>query len=68
MLYLAQPGGASRRMRVQYIARCKLGLLTMAKRLRDKEGISLCKSSERVQVSAGLLVKWKVLRRRACAR
>jgi hypothetical protein len=59
MLHLAQPGGTSRRMCVRYTARCKLALLTMAKRLRDKEGISLCKSAERVQVSAGLLVKWE---------
>ncbi len=44
---------------MRYTARCKLALLTMAKRLRDKEGISLCKSAERVQVSAGLLVKWE---------
>ncbi len=44
-------------MRVRYTAWCKLALLTMAKCLRDKEGISLRKSAERVQVSAGLLVK-----------
>ncbi len=56
---LAQTGGALRRMRVRYTARRKLALLTMAKRLRDEEGISLCKSAERVQVSAGLLVKWE---------
>ncbi len=42
-----------------YTAWHKLALLTMAKHLRDKEGISLCKSAERVQVSAGLLVKWE---------
>ncbi len=46
-------------MRVRYTARRKLGLLTMAKRLRDEVGISLRKSAERVQVSAGLLVKWE---------
>jgi transcriptional regulator with XRE-family HTH domain len=56
---LAQPGGALQRMRVRYTAGCKLALLTMAKHLRDKKGISLCKSAERVQVSAGLLVKWE---------
>ncbi len=56
---LAQPGGASRQMRVRYTAWRKLALLTMAKHLRDKEGISLCKSAEHVQVSAGLLVKWE---------
>jgi hypothetical protein len=56
---LAQPGGTSRQMRVRYTARRKLGLLTMAKRLQDEEGISLRKSAERVQVSAGLLVKWE---------
>jgi hypothetical protein len=59
MLRLAQPGSASRRMRMRYTAQRKLALLTMAKRLRDKEGISLRKSAERVQVSAGLLVKWE---------
>jgi hypothetical protein len=59
MLRLAQLGGALRRMRVWYIARCKLALLTMAKCLQDKEGISLRKSAEHVQVSAGLLVKWE---------
>jgi hypothetical protein len=41
---LTQPGGASRRMRMRYIAQRKLALLTMAKRLRDEEGISLRKS------------------------
>jgi hypothetical protein len=59
MPHLAQPGSALRRMCVRYTARRKLALLTMAKRIRDKEGISLCKSAERVQVSAGLLVKWE---------
>jgi hypothetical protein len=59
MLRLAQPGNASWRMCVRYTARRKLALLTMAKRLRDKEGISLRKSAERVQVSAGLLMKWE---------
>jgi hypothetical protein len=56
---LVQPGGVLRRMRVRYTARRKLALLTMAKRLRDEGGISLRKSAERVQVSAGLLVKWE---------
>jgi hypothetical protein len=59
MPHLAQPGGTSRRMRVGYTARRKLALLTMAKCLRDKEGISLRKSAECVQVSAGLPVKWE---------
>jgi hypothetical protein len=58
MLHLIQPGGVLRQMRVGYTAWRKLALLTMAKRLRDKEGISLHKSMEPVQVSAGLLVKW----------
>ncbi len=44
---------------MRYTAWRKLALLTMAKRLQDKEGISLCKSAERVQVSASLLVKWE---------
>ena len=47
---LAQLGGASRQMHVWYTARRKLALLTMAKRLRGEEGISLRKSTERVQV------------------
>jgi hypothetical protein len=40
---LAQPGGPLRRMRMRYTTRRKLALLTMAKRLRDEEGISLRK-------------------------
>ncbi len=44
---------------MRYTARHKLALLMMAKRLRDKEGISLRKSAERVQVSADLLLKWE---------
>jgi hypothetical protein len=56
---LAQPGGALRRMCMRYTARRKMALLTMAKHLRDEEGISLRKSAEYVQVSAGLLVKWE---------
>jgi hypothetical protein len=44
MLRLTQPSGASRRMRVRYTAQRKLALLTIAKRLRDEEGISLRKS------------------------
>jgi hypothetical protein len=59
MPHLAQPGGTSRWIHVWYTARRKLALLTMAKCLQDEEGISLCKSAERVQVSAGLLVKWE---------
>jgi hypothetical protein len=41
---LAQLAGASWLMLVRYTARRKLALLTIAKRLRDKEGISLRKS------------------------
>jgi hypothetical protein len=59
MPHLAQPSGALQQMRTQYTARRKLALLRMAKCLWDEEGISLRKSSERVQVSAGLLVKWE---------
>ncbi len=44
---------------MRYTARRQLALLTMAKCLRDEEGISLRKSMEHVQVSAGLLVKWE---------
>jgi hypothetical protein len=56
---LTQPGGALWQMRTWYTAWRKLTLLTMVKRLRDKEGISLRKSAECVQVSAALLVKWE---------
>jgi hypothetical protein len=56
---LIQPGSISRQMRLRYTARRKLALLMMAKRLQDKEGIYLRKSTECVQVSAGLLVKWE---------
>jgi hypothetical protein len=55
---LAQPCGILRRMCVQYTARRKLALLTMAKHLQDKEDILLCKSAECVQVSALPLTKW----------
>jgi hypothetical protein len=58
MPHLVQPGGVLRRIRVQYTARRKLALLTMAKHLQDEEGIFLCKSTERVQVSALLLTRW----------
>jgi hypothetical protein len=44
---------------MRYTAWRKLACLMMAKRLQDEVGISLCKSTERVQVSAGLLVKWE---------
>jgi hypothetical protein len=59
MLHLAQPGGALQQMSVQYTARHNYALLMKAKRLWDEEGISLHKSAEHVQVSAGLLVKWE---------
>jgi hypothetical protein len=61
MLRLVQPGGVSRQMHMRYTTQRKLALITMAKCLRDKEGISLRKSTQRVQVSAGLLVKWAEL-------
>jgi hypothetical protein len=54
---LTQPSGISRRMHVRNTARRKLALLTMAKRLQDKEGIPLRRSAEQVQVSASLLTK-----------
>jgi hypothetical protein len=58
MPHLAQPSGILQQMRVLYTARRKLSLLTMAKHLQDKEGISLHRSAEHVQVSALLLTKW----------
>jgi hypothetical protein len=58
MTHFIQPGGILRWMRVRCTARHKLALLTMAKRLQDEEGILLCKSTERVQLSALLLTRW----------
>ncbi len=46
---------------MRYTARCKLALLTMAKRLQDEEGILLRKSAELFQVSALLLTRWAEL-------
>ncbi len=54
-------GGVLRRMHVQYTAWRKLAILTMAKHLQDEEGILLCKSMERVQVSALPLMRWAEL-------
>ncbi len=54
---LAQPGGVLWRMHVRCTARCKLALPTMVKCLQDKEGISLTKSAEHVQVSALLILR-----------
>jgi hypothetical protein len=58
MRHLAQSGGVLQRMRMRYTAWRKLAILMMAKCLLDKEGILLCKSAERVQVSASLLTRW----------
>ncbi len=55
---LAQPGSILRRTHVWYTTWRKLALLTMVKHLQGKEGISLCRSVEHVQVSALLLTKW----------
>jgi hypothetical protein len=55
---LAQPGVVLRWMHLRYAAQHKLALLTMMKCLQDEDGISLCGSAERVQVSASLLTKW----------
>ncbi len=46
---------------MRYTAQHKLALLMMVKRLQNEEGISLCKSTERVQVSALLLTRWAEL-------
>jgi hypothetical protein len=54
MPHLAQLDGASRRMRVRYTTRRKLALLTMAKRLRNEEVISLRKLMEGL---CGLVVR-----------
>jgi hypothetical protein len=43
---------------MRYTAQRMLALLTMAKRLQEKEGILLHKSVEGVQVSALLLTRW----------
>ncbi len=42
---------------MQYTAWHKLGLLTMATRLQDKEGRTLCKAAEHIWVSVMLLLK-----------
>jgi hypothetical protein len=55
---LTQPGSILRQMHVWYTAQAKLALLTMAKCLQEKEGISLGKSAECVQVAALLLTRW----------
>ncbi len=54
----AQPGSILQRMCMRYTRRRKLAILTMAKHLQDEEGILLCKSAERVQVSGLLLTRW----------
>jgi hypothetical protein len=54
-----QPGGLARQMRVRYMARPKLGLLTTVERLQHEEGLSLRKAAERLLVAHSLIVKWK---------
>jgi len=56
---LRQPGGLSRKMRVRYNARRKLGLLASAKRIMEEEGVSLRRAAERLQVAHSLLAKWQ---------
>jgi hypothetical protein len=46
-------------MRLRYTARRKLGLLALAKRIMEEEGVSLRRASERLQVAHSLLVKWQ---------
>ena len=56
---LRQPGGLSRKMRVRYTARRKLGLLASAKRIMEEEGVTLRRAAERLQVSHSLFVRWQ---------
>jgi hypothetical protein len=56
---LRQPGGLSGKMRVQYTARRKLGLLASAKRIMEEEGVTLRRAAKRLQVCHSLFVRWQ---------
>ena len=59
---VVQPGGLSGKMRVRYTARCKLALLTSAKRIMEEEGLTLRMAAERLRVAHSLFVKWEAQR------
>ena len=46
-------------MRVRYTARRKLALLASARRIVEKEGVSLRRVAERLQVAHSLFLKWQ---------
>jgi hypothetical protein len=56
---VVQPGGLSRKMRVRYTARRKLGLLASTKRIMEEEGVSLRRAAEPLQVAHSLFLKWQ---------
>jgi hypothetical protein len=56
---VVQPGGLSQRMRVRYNAHRKLSLLASAKRIMEKEGLTLRRAAERLQVCHSLFVRWQ---------
>ena len=65
---VVQPSGLSRKMRMRYTARRKLGLLASArrmlgllasaKRIMKEEGVSLRRAAKRLQVAHSLFLKW----------
>ncbi len=59
MPHVVQPGGLSQKVRVQYIARCKLALIAPAKRIVEEEGVTLCRAAEQLQVCHSLFVRWQ---------
>jgi hypothetical protein len=54
-----QPGRLAHQMRVRYMARRKLGLLTAVEHLQHEEGLTLRKAAERLLVCHSLIVRWK---------
>jgi hypothetical protein len=46
-------------MRVRYTVCHKLGLLALAKRIMEEEGVSLRRAAARLQVVHSLIVKWQ---------
>ncbi len=56
---VVQPGGLSQKMRVRYTARRMLGLLALAKRIMEEEGVSLRRAAKQLQVAHSLFMKWQ---------
>jgi hypothetical protein len=46
-------------MHVHYTVRRKLGLLVLAERIMEEEGVSLSRAAARLQVAHSLIVKWQ---------